>query len=124
MTGAIAVLQESSRWRATPEATSPATAVPTGEVDLSTPTSQTSTANQPLEGMPFVTDEIQVSTGRILLHELFYLYAKMDVIQALVRGAPPLYIPPLSILIVDWSSQSGGTPSAVHPPPSSACTTP
>jgi hypothetical protein len=90
MTGAIAVLQESSRWRATPDAPSPATTNPAGEFDLSTPSPQTSTANQPLEGMRCVTEEIQQSTGRILLHELFYLYAKMDVIQALVRGAPPL----------------------------------
>jgi hypothetical protein len=41
--------------------------------------------------MHAVTDRLQISTGRVLLHELFYLYAKMDVIHALVRGASPLY---------------------------------
>jgi hypothetical protein len=51
------------------------------------------TAHQPLEGMRVVTDRLQVSTGRVLLHELFYFYGKMDVIQALVRGAAPLYCP-------------------------------
>ena len=51
------------------------------------------TANQSLENMRAVTDNLQLSTGRVLLHELFYLYAKMDVIQALVRGASPLYFP-------------------------------
>jgi hypothetical protein len=116
MTGAIAVLQESSKWRATPEAPSPPSSDPTGEIDLASPASErTPTANQPLEGMRCVTEEIQQSTGRTLLHELFYLYAKMDVIQALVRGAPPLYPNSNSRSVsdfLDWSFQNGGTPSA------------
>lgn len=37
---------------------------------------------------------LQISTGRNLLHELFYLYAKMDVIQSLLRASPPLYLHP------------------------------
>lgn len=95
MSGAKAVLIEfgSSRWRVTPE--SPVTR---GDVkldpylyDIQDPTY--STANQPLESMRAVTDQLQISTGRVLLHELFYLYAKMDVIQSLVRGSPPLYHP-------------------------------
>jgi hypothetical protein len=49
------------------------------------------TANQSLGNMVTVTDRLQVSTGRVLLHELFYLYAKMDVIQSLVGGSTPLY---------------------------------
>src|SRR5436190_832685 len=70
MTGAMALLIEfgSSSWRACSEAAS-------------------------VEDMCPITNRLQVSTGRILLHELFSLYAKMDVIQALVRGAPPLYHP-------------------------------
>jgi hypothetical protein len=95
MTGAMAVLIEfgSSRWRVTPEA-----AAAKGDVTLDSTMGTTNdpnynTANQPLEGMRAVTDRLQVSTGRVLLHELFYLYAKMDVIQSLVRGASPLYVP-------------------------------
>ena len=94
MTGAIAVLMGSSRWRTTPEvvASSPESvnAVAEGEFGMNALTQHPCTASVPLEGMHCVTDEIQRSTGRVVLHELFYLYAKMDVIQALVRGAPPL----------------------------------
>ena len=93
MTGARAVLIEfgTSRWRVTPEA-----AALVGDVTRDTTVSDKSdpnynTAHQPLESMRAVTDRLQVSTGRVLLHELFYLYAKMDVIQSLVRGASPLY---------------------------------
>lgn len=95
MTGAKSVLVEfgSSRWRVTPE-----TAAASGDVTIDStmnhrdiPNEQT--ANQSLENMRAVTDNLQLSTGRVLLHELFYLYAKMDVIQALVRGASPLYFP-------------------------------
>ena len=95
MNGAMAMLIEfgSSRWRVTPEA-----AAVKGDVTLDS-TMDTrndpnfNTIHQPLEGMRAVTDRLQVSTGRVLLHELFYLYAKMDVIQSLVRGASPLYVP-------------------------------
>jgi len=92
MSGAKAVLIEfgSSRWRVTPE-----TALARGDISLdpsiySTEDPNYNTATQPLENMRAVTDQLQVSTGRVLLHELFYLYAKMDVIQSLVRGAAPL----------------------------------
>ena len=90
MTGAMTVLIEfgSSRWRITPEATAEKENVTT---DSTTNNWNSNTANQPLEYMHAVTDHLQISTGRVLLHELFYLYAKMDVIQALVRGASPLY---------------------------------
>ena len=95
MSGAKVVLIEfgSSRWRVTPEA-----AVAKGDVTVDS-TMDTrnnpnyNTANQPLESMRAVTDQLQISTGRVLLHELFYLYAKMDVIQSLVRGSSPLYFP-------------------------------
>jgi hypothetical protein len=94
MSGAMAVLIEfgSSRWRVTPEA-----AVERGDYTFDCnqyPDDPSyNTAQQSLENMRVITDRLQVSTGRILLHELFYLYAKMDVIQALVRGADPLYTP-------------------------------
>jgi hypothetical protein len=94
MTGAMAVLIEfgSSRWRVTPEA-----AAADGDVTVDSATDTRydpnyNPANQPLESMRTVTDKLEVSTGRVLLHELFYLYAKMDVIQSLLRGASPLYI--------------------------------
>jgi len=92
MTGAIAVLMGSSRTTSEAVASSPHSVNDEGEGDVGTNTLNRypCTADQPLEGMRCVTDEIQQSTGRVLLHELFYLYAKMDVIQALVRGAPPL----------------------------------
>ena len=95
MTGAMAVLIEfgSSRWRVTPEV-----AAAQGDVTVDSTMDirddpNYNTANQPLESMRAVTDRLQISTGRVLLHELFYLYAKMDVIQSLVRGASPLYVP-------------------------------
>ena len=89
----MAVLIEfgSQRWRVTPEA-----AIVMGDCTLDCTLSSYNddpnynTAYQPLENMRVVTDRLQISTGRILLHELFYLYAKMDVIQALVRGSCPL----------------------------------
>jgi len=94
MIGAIAVLMGSSKWRTMPEAlaSSPESVnvAADGEIDMNASAQHPCTANLPLEGMRCVTDEIQQSTGRVVLHELFYLYAKMDVIQALVRGAPPL----------------------------------
>ena len=67
------------------------------------------TAHQSLENMRVVTDRLQISTGRILLHELFYLYAKMDVIQALVRGSCPLYLPcsVLRLIMTDWIYLNG-----------------
>src|SRR5271169_2564511 len=90
MTGAMTVLIEfgSSRWRVSPEA-----AAQKGHttVDSTIKDSNYNTANQPFENMRAVADNLQISTGRVLLHELFYLYAKMDAIQALVRGASPLY---------------------------------
>jgi hypothetical protein len=93
MSGAKAVLIEfgSQRWRVTPEA-----AIVMGDCTVDCNLSwdddpSYNTAHQPLENMRVVTDRLQISTGRILLHELFYLFAKMDVIQALVRGAQPLY---------------------------------
>jgi hypothetical protein len=89
MSGAKAVLIEygSARWRVTPEA-----AIAQGDYTIDNDHDPGyTTANAPLENMRVVTDRLQVSTGRILLHELFYLYAKMDVIQSLVRGAEPLY---------------------------------
>lgn len=96
MSGANAVLIEfgSQRWRVTPEA-----AIMRGDCTLDCTLSYDddpsyNTAYQPLENMRVVTDRLQISTGRNLLHELFYLYAKMDVIQALVRGSCPLYLPP------------------------------
>ena len=100
MSGANAVLIEfgSQRWRVTPEA-----AIMRGDCTLDCTLSYDddpsyNTAYQPLENMRVVTDRLQISTGRILLHELFYLYAKMDVIQALVRGSCPLYPPPRVLL--------------------------
>lgn len=91
MSGAKAVLIEygSARWRVTPEA-----AIAQGDftIDCDHRDPGYTTANATLENMRVVTDQLQVSTGRILLHELFYLYAKMDVIQSLVRGAEPLYV--------------------------------
>ena len=95
MSGAMAVIIEfgSSRWRVTPEA-----AAVQGDVTLdcsmygSIDDPAYNTTQQPLENMRAVTDRLQISTGRNLLHELFYLYAKMDVIQSLVRGAAPLYL--------------------------------
>jgi hypothetical protein len=93
MSGAKAVLIEygTARWRVTPEA-----AIANGDFTLDCnmyhdPTY--TTAHSPLENMRCITDQLQVSTGRILLHELFYFYGKMDVIQSLVRGAAPLYSP-------------------------------
>jgi hypothetical protein len=108
MTGAMAVLIEfgSSRWRVTPEA-SVARGDFTGDCAMSdAEDTKNNNANQPLENMRVVTDRLQVSTGRILLHELFYLYAKMDVIQALVRGAAPLYFHP-NTLTIDLAFQNG-----------------
>lgn len=93
MSGAKAVLIEfgSQRCRVTPEA-----AIVMGDCTSDCNLSWNddpsyNTAYQPLENMRVVTDRLWISTGRILLHELFYLFAKMDVIQALVRGASPLY---------------------------------
>ena len=93
MSGAKAVLIEfgSQRCRVTPEV-----AIIMGDYTSDRNLSWNNdpsynTAYQALENMRVVTDRLWISTGRILLHELFYLFAKMDVIQALVRGAPPLY---------------------------------
>lgn len=95
MSGAKAVLVEfgSSRWRVTPEAAAAMgdRTVDSTMYDPNVPNYET--MNQPLGNMRALTDNLQISTGRVLLHELFYLYAKMDVIQALVRGASPLYFP-------------------------------
>jgi hypothetical protein len=95
MGGAKTMLVEfgSSRWSVTPEA---AAAMGDKTVDSTiyhTNVPNYETANQSLGSMRAVTDNLEISTGRVLLYELFYLYAKMDVIQALVRGAPPLYFP-------------------------------
>jgi hypothetical protein len=94
MTGAKDILNNfgSSRWRVTPEA-----AAMGGDVTLESgiPNAMNdpnyNPDHKPLSGMRIVTDQLQISTGRILLHELFYLYAKMDIIQSLVRGSCPLY---------------------------------
>jgi len=89
MTGAKDILNHfgSSRWRVTPEAA----AVGDVTFESGTPSTTDNPAYKPLNGIRIVTDQLQVSTGRILLHELFYLYAKMDIIQSLVRGSCPLY---------------------------------
>src|SRR5438477_5446905 len=93
MSGAKAVLIEfgSQRCRVTPEV-----AIIMGDYTSDRNLSWNNdpsynTAYQALENMRVVTDRLWISTGRILLPELFYLFAKMDVIHALVRGAPPLY---------------------------------
>jgi len=97
MTGAKDILNNfgSSRWRVTPEAAAMGgdftwqSGIPNAMNDPNyTPD------HKPLNGMRIVTDQLQVSTGRILLHELFYLYAKMDIIQSLIRGSCPLYSVP------------------------------
>ena len=92
MSGAKAVLIEfgTARWRVTPEGDI-GTRDFTMECDKQVDPAYT-TAHAPLEGMRVAPDRLQISTGRILLHELFYFYGKMDVIQALVRGAGPLYL--------------------------------
>src|SRR5271170_2300906 len=115
MSGAMAVLVEfgSSRWRVTPEA-SVARGDVTVDCAMSSPGDQDyNTAHQPLEHMRVVTDRLQVSTGRVLLHELFYLYAKMDVIQALVRGSAPLYPLISPQLTLGSTFQDGDTHFAV-----------
>jgi len=92
MKAARAVIIEfgNSRWRVTPEAAAARGDFTTQGGMYNTFDPTYNTAQEPLESMHFVTDSLQVSTGRVLLHELFYLYAKMDVIQALLRGASPL----------------------------------
>jgi hypothetical protein len=95
MTGAKDILNNfgSSRWRVTPEADAME-----GDVTLESGIPSTTTDpnyNPTYKGMRIVTDQLQVSTGRILLHELFYLYAKMDIIQSLLRGSCPLYFYPV-----------------------------
>ena len=92
MTGAKDILNNfgSSRWRVTPEAAGDITlesGIPSATDDPN--------YNPALNGMRIVADQLQVSTGRILLHELFYLYAKMDIIQSLLRGSCPLYFYPV-----------------------------
>jgi hypothetical protein len=86
MSGAMAMIIELASQRRE-------TLPPTGEVPATTWERDPllNAVSQPLESMRAVTDQLQISTGRVLLHELFYLYAKMDVIQSLVRGAAPLY---------------------------------
>jgi hypothetical protein len=95
MTGAKDILNNfgSSRWRVTPEA-----AAMGGDVTLESGIPSTTADpnyNSAYKGMRIVSDQLQVSTGRILLHELFYLYAKMDIIQSLLRGSCPLYFYPV-----------------------------
>jgi hypothetical protein len=95
MSGAMAVIIElgSSKLRLTPEAAAVRGDVTLDPIFFTNQDDPTyNTAQQSLENMRAVTDRLQISTGRNLLHELFYLYAKMDVIQALVRGAAPLYL--------------------------------
>jgi hypothetical protein len=99
MTGAKIVLVEfgSQRWRVTPEAS-----VLEGDVTLAGGIRKAHEINpfaQEFEKMDIVADRLQVSTGRNLLHELFYLFGKMDVIQALIRGGATMYDPQLTSLI-------------------------
>lgn len=92
MTGAKVVFIELglSREQVTREAETANGNVPTDSANQDSDDPNHNNANQPLESMRVVTDQLQALTGRVLLHELFYFYAKMDVIQALVRGAPTL----------------------------------
>jgi len=95
MTGAKDILREfgTPRLRVTPEQKAPAEDGTTNmDLERTQKSSEgTDTGPQSLVHMRAITDRLQISTGRNLLHELFYFYGKMDVIQALVRGAAPLY---------------------------------